>query len=86
MQSQKSRISLYDRVSDSSGKFVDQRTKDLRDKENFTPDLVEDVVQSLESYNITELADQTTSQLNNIQVRTEWYKLYIKKLLTTNGL
>ncbi|KAK9744180.1 Ankyrin repeats (3 copies) [Popillia japonica] len=68
--SQKSRISLYDRVSDSAGKFVDQRTKNLRDKENFTPDLVEDVVQSLESYNITELTDQAASQLNNIQVQS----------------
>ncbi|KRT80913.1 Ankyrin repeat-containing protein, partial [Oryctes borbonicus] len=68
--SQKSRISLYDRVSDSTGKFVDQRTKNVHDKENFTPDLVEDVVQSLESYNITELTDQAASQLNNIQVQS----------------
>lgn len=45
---------------------MEQRSKDLRDKDNFTPDLVEDVVQNLETYNITD--DQAGSQLNNLQV------------------
>lgn len=45
---------------------MEQRTKELRNKDNFTPDLVEDVVQSLESYNISD--EQADSQLSSLQV------------------
>lgn len=45
---------------------MEQRSKDLGDKDTFTPDLVEDVVQSLESFNIND--EQADTQLKNLQV------------------
>lgn len=46
---------------------MEQRSKDVRNKDTFTTDLmVEDVVQSLESYNLND--EHADSQLSTLQV------------------
>lgn len=58
---------MYDQALETTAKaYIEQKGKDLVDKEDFTSDLVEDV-QTLESYNVSEVANQVVAQ-HNLQV------------------
>lgn len=62
-------MELYDESLGPIAKsFLEHKGKDLMDKEGFTSDLVEDVVQTLESYNVGDIGEQVVAQ-HNLQVK-----------------
>ncbi|XP_031335923.1 ankyrin repeat domain-containing protein 17-like isoform X2 [Photinus pyralis] len=62
-------MELFHREAESTtDAYLEQKSKELLDKEDFTSDLVEDVVQTLESYNVDNVQNQATAQ-HNLQVQ-----------------
>jgi hypothetical protein len=64
-------MSLYERAAEAAeaaGKFFEQKCREIGDKEGYAPDFVDEVVHSLESYNIAEVTEQNASQFNSLQV------------------
>ncbi|KAK4881046.1 hypothetical protein RN001_004365 [Aquatica leii] len=62
-------IELFHRDAESTtDTYIEQKTKELVNKEDFTSDLVEDVVQTLESYNVNDVQSQVGAQ-HNLQVQ-----------------
>ncbi|KAF5300066.1 hypothetical protein FQA39_LY11258 [Lamprigera yunnana] len=61
-------LELFNRESESTpDSYLEQKNKEL-DKEDFTSDLVEDVVQTLESFNVNDVQNQVATQ-HNLQVQ-----------------
>ncbi|KAF5307348.1 hypothetical protein FQR65_LT07065 [Abscondita terminalis] len=62
-------IELFHRDAESNADtYIEQKSKDLIEKEDFTADLVENVVQTLESYNVNDVQSQVGAQ-HNLQVQ-----------------
>lgn len=83
-QQQKNRLELYDESLGPIAKsFLEHKGKDLIDKEGFTSDLVEDVVQSLESYSVSDVGEQIIAQ-HNLQVSDKNVKKFARSFNRSN--
>lgn len=70
-QLRKARLELYDQALEAANKsFIEQKTKDLSlsEKEDFGTELVEDVVQSLDTYSVSDVNDPNIVQ-HNLQLQ-----------------
>lgn len=71
LQLRKARLELYDQALEAANKsFIEQKTKDLSlsEKEDFSTELVEDVVQSLDTYSVSDVNDPNVVQ-HNLQLQ-----------------